>query len=211
MPEPVHISFISILGIREKTDSLPKLITLEHRPPSQCSSPTSSGQWLVQTDHTNSVRHLCNKFSWALNLHAISQAHASSDRRSLKYIVSFVGVVTRRAKSAQKSSDQWSQVFWWPGPTFHTRSHLCLIRNSFRKVLKAERQILHRVGKNAGERFKGDNWFRRIFWHLLVSSHVCIKVRDVTVCYMWTKHINIPCSELVRGQTCRRCANVNGQ
>ena len=160
---------------------------------------------------TNSVRHLCNKFSWALNLHAISQAHASSDRRSLKYIVSFVGVVTRRAKSAQKSSDQWSQVFWWPGPTFHTRSHLCLIRNSFRKVLKAERQILHRVGKNAGERFKGDNWFRRIFWHLLVSSHVCIKVRDVTVCYMGTRHINIPCSELVRGQPCRRCANVNGQ
>ena len=29
----------------EKTDSLPKLITLEHRPPSQCSSPTSSGEY----------------------------------------------------------------------------------------------------------------------------------------------------------------------
>ena len=87
----------TMMTSKEKTDSLPKLINLEPRPPSQCSSPTSSGQALVTQI-----------------------------------------LVTEK-------------YFDCPGDTFDARSHLCLIRSSFRKVLKAKRQILHRVGKNAGE------------------------------------------------------------
>ena len=43
--------------IMEKTDSLPKLITLEHRPPSQCSSPTSSGEYwpLIGVDRSRDL------------------------------------------------------------------------------------------------------------------------------------------------------------
>ena len=87
----------TMTSAKEKTNSLPKLINLEHRPPSQCSSPTSSGQ--SGHNYLEMTEKYFNRRSWIVD----------------------------------------------------TRSHLCLIRNSFRKVLKAKRQILHRVGKNAGE------------------------------------------------------------